>query len=59
MQRAYSLAEIRDVIAASPLAEVAALHEFTLRRAGPSSERVHWVLRRAVDAPPPGMRARP
>ena len=46
VQRAYTLAEVRALIAASPLAERAAYAEFTLRRAGPATERVHWVLGR-------------
>ena len=44
VQRAYSLAETRALVAASPLREVAATAEFSLRRAGPQTERVHWVL---------------
>ena len=47
VQRAYALAEIRALIAASPLAERGAYAEFSTRRAGPSTERVHWVLERA------------
>ena len=46
VQRAYTLAEMRALIAASPLAERAAYAEFSLRRAGPQTERVHWVLAR-------------
>lgn len=46
VQRAYTLAEVRALVAASPLAERAAYAEFTLRRAGPATERVHWVLGR-------------
>ena len=46
VQRAYSLAEVRALVAASPLREVAAYAEFTTRRAGPATERVHWVLAR-------------
>ena len=46
VQRAYALDEVRALIAASPLREVAAYAEFSLRRAGPSTERVHWVLAR-------------
>ena len=46
VQRAYSLDEIRALVAASPLAEQAAYSGFTLRRAGPETERVHWVLGR-------------
>ncbi|HEX8385217.1 MAG TPA: class I SAM-dependent methyltransferase [Rubricoccaceae bacterium] len=46
VQRAYTLAEVRALIAASPLAERAAYADFSLRRAGPATERVHWVLGR-------------
>ena len=46
VQRAYTLDAVRALIAASPLAERAAYAEFSLRRAGPATERVHWVLGR-------------
>ena len=44
VQRAYSLSEVRALLEASPLAEVAAYAEFTMQPAGPATERVHWVL---------------
>ena len=46
VQRAYTLDEFRALVAASPLAERAAYAEFSMRRAGPQTERVHWVLAR-------------
>ena len=46
VQRAYTLGDVRALIAASPLAERAAYAEFSMRRAGPATERVHWVLGR-------------
>ena len=47
VQRAYTLSEVRGLIAASPLRERAAYAEFSTRRAGPATERVHWVLEQA------------
>ena len=44
VQRAYTLGEVRALVEASGLAEIAAYAGFTLRRAGPETERVHWVL---------------
>ncbi len=46
VQRAYTLDEFRALVAASPLTERAAYAEFSMRRAGPLTERVHWVLAR-------------
>jgi len=46
VQRAYTLEEVRAVVAASPLAEAAAFDEFSLEPATAETERVHWVLRR-------------
>jgi SAM-dependent methyltransferase len=49
LQRAYTLAEVEAVVAGSPLARVAALDGFSTRPATAETERVQWVLRRAVD----------
>lgn len=47
VQRAYTLAEIEALVAASPLEAVAAYDGFTTDPATEASERIHWVLRRA------------
>ena len=46
LQRAYSLDEVRALLDASPLAEVAAYDGFERDPADGASERVHWVVRR-------------
>jgi SAM-dependent methyltransferase len=46
VQRAYTLGEIRALIAASPLEEAAAFDGFSFEPATEETERVHWVLRR-------------
>lgn len=46
VQRAYGLDEVRALIEASPLVEVAAYDGFEQEAADEESERVHWVLRR-------------
>lgn len=46
VQRAYSLAEIERLVAASPLEPVAAYDAFSTDPADGESERVHWVARR-------------
>lgn len=46
VQRAYSLGDVRDLIAASPLAEEAAYDGFSTDPASGETERVHWVLRK-------------
>jgi SAM-dependent methyltransferase len=48
VQRAYAQAEIRALIAESPLTVEAAYDEFTTDPARADSYRVHWVLRRPV-----------
>lgn len=46
VQRAYTRAEVRALIDASPMVAVAAYDEFTTDPAHDESYRVHWVLRR-------------
>ena len=46
VQRAYSLAAVRALVAASALDEVAAYDGFSTEPATGATERVHWVLRR-------------
>ncbi len=46
VQRAYGIDEIRALVEASPLVEVAAYDGFESDAADAESERVHWVLRR-------------
>jgi SAM-dependent methyltransferase len=46
VQRAYALADIRTLVDASPLVELAALDDDGTGPADPLTERVHWVLRR-------------
>lgn len=46
VQRAYEAEEVRRLIEASSLEEVAAYDGFTLRPATERTERIHWVLRR-------------
>lgn len=48
VQRAYTRAEVRALIEASPLVVEAAYDEFTTDPAHDQSYRVHWVLRRPV-----------
>ncbi len=50
VQRAYTLEEIRALVEESPLDEEAAYHEHTTDPATPETERIHWVLRKDVDA---------
>ncbi|MEM9999175.1 MAG: class I SAM-dependent methyltransferase [Bacteroidota bacterium] len=47
VQRAYTLVEMRALIAASPLREVAAYDGFSDDPATAETERIHWVLTRA------------
>lgn len=46
VQRAYGLDEVRALVEASPLVELAAYDGFEHDAADDDSERVHWVLRR-------------
>lgn len=46
VQRAYTLASMRERVQASGLAEVAVYDGRTRNRATTQSERIHWVLRR-------------
>ena len=46
VQRAYSLDEIRTLVAATPFEEMAAYDDFTIEPATEASERIHWVLQR-------------
>ena len=46
VQRAYELAEVERLFAASPLDVVAAYDEFGFEPADASTERIHWVARR-------------
>lgn len=50
VQRAYSLDEMRALIAASPFEEVAAYADFSDEAADADTERVHWVLRKTSDS---------
>lgn len=47
-QRAYGLEEIRRLLRASPLAEVAAYNGFTTDPPTPESRRIHWVAQLRV-----------
>lgn len=49
VQRAYTLAEMRDVLEASPLVVEAAYDDVTTAPAHDESPRIHWVLRRPLD----------
>ncbi len=46
VQRAYGLEEVRALVEASPLVEVASYDGFETDAADADAERVHWVLRR-------------
>ncbi|MEO0857394.1 MAG: class I SAM-dependent methyltransferase [Bacteroidota bacterium] len=46
VQRAFTLAEMRALISASPLREVAAYDGFSVDPAAGETERIHWVLKR-------------
>ena len=48
VQRAYTLAEIEALIAATPFAIEAAYDGLTFDKARPNSERIHWVLRKPL-----------
>ena len=48
VQRAYSLAEMRALLDASPLAPEAAYDAFSTDGADAASERVHWVARKSA-----------
>lgn len=50
LQRAYTLGEMRALVAASPLEEVAALAGFSRRPADARTERIHWALRMTSDS---------
>jgi SAM-dependent methyltransferase len=43
VQRAYTVDEVRRLIAGSPLVELAAYDGFTMEPASDASERIHWV----------------
>lgn len=45
VQRAYAVGEIRRLLRASPLAEMAAFDGFTTNPPTPQSRRVHWLAR--------------
>lgn len=53
VQRAYTKAEVRALLDASPLAAEAAYHTFTTEPAHEDSYRIHWVLRRPRETPDP------
>ena len=52
VQRAYALADMRRLLARSPLVEVGAYDGFERSPADETTERVHWVLRRPAEARP-------
>ena len=47
VQRAYTLAEVRALVEASPFEELAAYTDLSTAPATEETERVHWVLRRS------------
>lgn len=47
VERAYTLDEIRALVAETDFDMLAAYHDFSQRPASERTERVHWVLRRA------------